>query len=101
MTAKVEAETATARNLLLDNLPALRERLAEQNIKIEQFDVSLSDRSSGGTPEQTAQQAENRQKGQGGGNSSAQFEGEHEEQGEAEASMLGRSGEGTQLNIVA
>jgi len=41
--AQVEAETPSARSLLLDNLPALRERLAEHQIQIEQFDVSLSD----------------------------------------------------------
>jgi flagellar hook-length control protein FliK len=41
MTAKLEAETATARNALLDNLPALRERLAEQNIRVEKFDVDV------------------------------------------------------------
>ena len=28
MTARLETETSTARNLLLDNLPALRDRLA-------------------------------------------------------------------------
>jgi len=100
MTAKVEAETATARTLLLDNLPALRERLAEQDIKVEQFDVSLSDRSAGGSPEQTAQQAENRQRGQGGGGSSTPSESEREEQSEAETRVPGGSGEGTQLNIV-
>jgi len=43
MHAHVEAETPAARNLLLDNLPALRDRLAEQNIKVEQFDVDLAD----------------------------------------------------------
>jgi flagellar hook-length control protein FliK len=41
MTAKLEAETNSARTLLLDNLPALRQRLADQNIKIERFDVDL------------------------------------------------------------
>lgn len=41
MTAKLEAETAAARNALLDNLPALRERLAEQNIRVEKFDVDV------------------------------------------------------------
>jgi flagellar hook-length control protein FliK len=41
MTAKLEAETANARNALLDNLPALRERLAEQNIRVEKFDVDV------------------------------------------------------------
>jgi flagellar hook-length control protein FliK len=43
MSARLEAETAAARNLLLDNLPVLRERLAEQNVKVEQFDVDVRD----------------------------------------------------------
>ncbi|MBX3424338.1 MAG: flagellar hook-length control protein FliK [Pirellulales bacterium] len=41
MHASIEAETTTARNLLLDNLPALRDRLAEQNIRVERFDVDV------------------------------------------------------------
>src|SRR5262249_30263876 len=41
MTARLEAETTTARSLLVDNLPNLRARLADQNIKIERFDVDL------------------------------------------------------------
>ena len=49
MTAHVETETSAARNMLLDNLPALRQRLADQNIKIGQFDVDLKDQSGGGT----------------------------------------------------
>ena len=39
--AKIEAETPTARNLLLDNLPALRERLAQQDMRVEKFDVDV------------------------------------------------------------
>ena len=38
MTARAETETTAAKNLLLDNLPALRERLAQQDIKIQQFE---------------------------------------------------------------
>ncbi len=41
LTAKLETETVAARTVLLDNLPALRERLAEQDIRIEQFDVEV------------------------------------------------------------
>jgi flagellar hook-length control protein FliK len=51
LSAHIEADTQQARTLLLDNLPLLRERLAEQNIRIEQFDVDLADRRSGGTPD--------------------------------------------------
>jgi flagellar hook-length control protein FliK len=100
MTAKVEAETATVRNLLLDNLPTLRERLAEQNIKVEQFDVGLSDRSPGGLPDQTARHAEDRRQGQGGDNSQLHGEGENEEQMLPESHLPNRPGEGAQLNVV-
>lgn len=41
ITANLETETAAARNVLLDNLPALRERLADQGISIEKFDVDV------------------------------------------------------------
>jgi flagellar hook-length control protein FliK len=51
LTAHVEAETPQARLLLLDNLPALRERLLEQNIKIERFAVDLMNQSPGGQPQ--------------------------------------------------
>jgi len=49
--ARLETETSSARNLLLDNLPALRDRLAQQNIKVERFDVDLTDRPLGGSPQ--------------------------------------------------
>jgi len=41
LTAKLEVENSAARTVLLDNLPALRERLAEQEIRIEKFDVDV------------------------------------------------------------
>jgi flagellar hook-length control protein FliK len=41
VTAQLETESAAARTVLLDNLPALRERLAEQEIRIEKFDVNV------------------------------------------------------------
>jgi flagellar hook-length control protein FliK len=47
MTASLETENASARRVLLDHLPALRERLAEQNIRVERFDVDVR-RESGG-----------------------------------------------------
>lgn len=56
MTARVEAETSAARNLLLENLPALRDRLAQQDIRVERFDVDLMDhRSNGGQADQSSQ----------------------------------------------
>jgi flagellar hook-length control protein FliK len=41
LNASLEAETPAARQLLLDNLPTLRERLADQNVRVERFDVDL------------------------------------------------------------
>jgi flagellar hook-length control protein FliK len=55
MTAHVQAETTAARNILLDNLPALRERLAQHDIKVQRFDVDLMDRSTGGMSNQSSQ----------------------------------------------
>lgn len=49
--AKLEAETQTARSLLLENLPALRERLQTQQIRVEQFDIDLMDFARGGQPQ--------------------------------------------------
>ena len=53
LTARLEAESPAAKSLLLDNLPVLRERLAEQGIRIEHFDVDLLDRQTGGSPQQS------------------------------------------------
>ncbi len=67
LTARLETESNEAKNILLDNLPALRERLAGQNIKIERFDVDYSGGNSGGSSQdasdyqQTDRQAESRQ----------------------------------------
>jgi flagellar hook-length control protein FliK len=55
MSARLEAETPQARDLLVDSLPALRERLNEQNIKVDKFDVDLSGQSTGGLPQRSAQ----------------------------------------------
>lgn len=46
LSAHLEAETPAARHLLLDNLPALRDRLAQQDIRVDRFDVDV--RSDGG-----------------------------------------------------
>jgi len=48
MSAALETENAGARRVLLDNLPALRGRLAEQNIRIEKFDVNVRQDGGGG-----------------------------------------------------
>lgn len=57
LTAKVEVENQRAQTILLDNLGSLRERLAEQGIRIEKFDVNLPQRDSNGQqPHQQHQQ---------------------------------------------
>ena len=56
LTAKLETETAAAKNLLLDNLPALRERLAAQEIRIDKFEVDVQQQGSNSNPDWQAQQ---------------------------------------------
>ena len=56
MSARLEVETESARGALLENLPALRERLAEQGVKIERFDVDLADRGSDAATEGSSEQ---------------------------------------------
>jgi flagellar hook-length control protein FliK len=58
MNARLEAETPAARNLLLESLPALRDRLAQQDIRVERFDVDLMDRRPGGGAEQFTGQSD-------------------------------------------
>ncbi|MHB8969005.1 MAG: flagellar hook-length control protein FliK [Pirellulaceae bacterium] len=53
LTARIETETQQARNVLLEHLPQLRERLTAQGIHVEQFDVNVSSRNSSETPFQS------------------------------------------------
>lgn len=53
LSARVAAETEAAKNLLVENLPALRERLAAQEIKLERFDVGVHDDSQRGAWERS------------------------------------------------
>ncbi len=48
MSASLQTENATARRLLLDHLPMLRDRLAEQNIRVDRFDVDVRREGTGG-----------------------------------------------------
>ena len=52
MHARLEAESSGTRALLLESLPALRERLAQQDIRLERFDVDLKGGSAGGLTQQ-------------------------------------------------
>lgn len=67
LSAKLEAETPAARNLLLDSLPALRERLAQQDIRVDKFDVDVrregSNNGNGQPDERAANQSGERQPG--------------------------------------
>ncbi|MFN0022144.1 MAG: flagellar hook-length control protein FliK [Pirellulaceae bacterium] len=51
MVARMETETEAAKAQLTNNLPALRERLAEQGIRVERFDIDLMQRPTTGTPD--------------------------------------------------
>lgn len=55
LVARLEAETTSVRTVLVENLPALRDRLAEQGIRIERFDVDLR-QPGGGSPDWSAHQ---------------------------------------------
>lgn len=48
LSASLETDNAHARRVLLDHLPALRDRLAEQNIRVERFDVDVQQENTGG-----------------------------------------------------
>jgi flagellar hook-length control protein FliK len=61
--ARLEAETDVARAAIVDNLPALRERLAEQGVRIERFDVDLMQRHMGGSADQSDQRQMNESPG--------------------------------------
>jgi flagellar hook-length control protein FliK len=66
LTARIETETRDAQRVLNENLLVLRERLAEQNIKVERFDVDVFNPGAGGGGN-AADFAQ--QKGDGGGES--------------------------------
>jgi flagellar hook-length control protein FliK len=53
LAARLQTETAEARSAILENLSALRDRLAEQGVRIERFDVDLMHQHSGGAPQQS------------------------------------------------
>lgn len=51
LSARLETENTAAKSVLLENLPALKERLAEQGMRIENFEVNVGSRGNGGTPD--------------------------------------------------
>jgi flagellar hook-length control protein FliK len=99
MTAHVEAETPAARNLLLDNLPGLRDRLAQHDIKIQHFDVDLMDRSTSGANQQAPQyQDPNYRPPQSSSNRISA--GDSVEPTPAAAAASGLSTDGSRLNVI-
>jgi flagellar hook-length control protein FliK len=59
MHARLETDSEQTRSVLLDNLPALRDRLQQQDITVTRFDVDLAGQSGGGalnTPDRSWQQ---------------------------------------------
>jgi flagellar hook-length control protein FliK len=56
LVARLETETSAAKTAIIDNLPALRERLAEQGLRVERFDVDLMQQQSGGMPDRPRDQ---------------------------------------------
>ena len=65
LTASLETETHSARRLLLDHLPALRDRLADQNIRVERFDVNVGrDGQQGQSSASSQQHAQQQQQSQ-------------------------------------
>ncbi|MFH1265419.1 MAG: flagellar hook-length control protein FliK, partial [Planctomycetota bacterium] len=99
MTARLEVETNTARTALLDNLPALRDRLAEQNIKVGRFDVDLSDRSLGGSPQQPGDHPHSQHRPQEN-RPYAGAEPEVERAGALPLKAASQPGQGSQLDVV-
>lgn len=56
LSARIEAETPEARQVLVDNLPQLRERLSDQNIRVEKFDIDLFNSGYGGAPQHSREE---------------------------------------------
>jgi flagellar hook-length control protein FliK len=53
LSARIEAETQMARNVLLDALPQLRDRLAEHGVRVEQFQIDVGRDDTGPEPRQS------------------------------------------------
>jgi len=99
MIARMEVEDSTARSMLLDNLPALRNRLAQQDIKVGRFDVDLADQSPGGSPERPGGHPQWREQPDQGSPSTGS-EQEIEAERPPRPRPLVQPGHGTQLDVV-
>jgi len=79
LTAHFEVESSAARNALLDNMPALRERLAEQNVRVAGFSVDVFDGRPDGSPDQPFEDQGNHRRETALEDPSSTSEGEAEE----------------------
>jgi len=99
LTARMETETQTAKNILLDSLPALRDRLAQQDIKVQQFDIDLMDNSTGGSPRGPEDESFSQDRsGQQASGTAAEQSAESEDASRPRS--VTRPGEGIHLNVV-
>jgi flagellar hook-length control protein FliK len=88
--------------VLLDNLPALRERLAEQNVRIERFDVDVRGDASGGQPNFSPHQHDHQQQGRPSPSSRASAGRASDGRNDAEdVSPARRTITDTSINVVA
>jgi flagellar hook-length control protein FliK len=98
LSARLETETPAARTVLLDNLPALRDRLAEQDIKVEKFDVNVSDRRADDSQQGTNRNQDN-DPNHAETNSSAD-DGELSQEDDTSPTSADTTGSDGQLNVV-
>jgi flagellar hook-length control protein FliK len=102
LSARIETETRDAQRVLNENLLILRERLAEQNIKVERFDVDVFNPGAGGggNAADLPQQSGDGRGESGGRNGSASRE--SATRGEARASEVRRPAVSTdgRINVV-
>lgn len=99
LTARLEVDNHAAKHALLDNLPALRDRLAQQHIKVERFDVDLAEDHSGGS---FRQPGDNPQAGRSPAWNAppSQNRAAAPARETAGPAPVARAGEGSQLNVI-
>lgn len=102
LTATIETDNPSAKQVLLDNLPALRERLAEQNIKVERFDVDVRRDPSGSQQQYYApQDREHRQRQTPAATSQTNARRPATEPAHNESIQVRRTITNTSINVVA
>ncbi|MCA9245980.1 MAG: flagellar hook-length control protein FliK [Planctomycetales bacterium] len=99
LTARLEVETHTARNILLDNMPALRERLGQQELKVGNIEVGIFDRSPGDS-QQSAQRQDDPHEHFGRGPMRGRNEKEQETPTSEPRQIAPLAGGASELNII-